>query len=61
MSRVTSGGSGYTLGASIAFAYLPDRARGARDALRSTCSASASTPRSSDEPLFDPKGERIRA
>jgi glycine cleavage system aminomethyltransferase T/glycine/D-amino acid oxidase-like deaminating enzyme len=58
IGRVTSGGYGYTVGSSIAYAYLP-------------IEASAGTPVAIDlfggwvtgavahEPLFDPKGDRI--
>ena len=60
VGRVTSGGFGYTVGASIAYAYLPARADvGTRveveifgDWIPGVVSA---------EPLFDPVGERIRA
>jgi glycine cleavage system aminomethyltransferase T/glycine/D-amino acid oxidase-like deaminating enzyme len=61
LGRVTTGGYGYTVERSIAYAYLPP------------ASAEAGTPveveifgrwvpgEVSAEPLFDPKGERIRA
>ena len=59
--RVTSGGYGYTVERSIAYAYLPSRARRRDGGRRSRSSASGSTPRWPTEPLFDPAGERIRA
>jgi glycine cleavage system T protein len=61
VGRVTSGGYGYTVERSIAYAYLP------------AADAAVDTPvdveifgewipgRVADEPLFDPKGKRIRA
>ena len=56
--HVTSGGYGYTVGRSIAYAYCPRRGW-ARPAVRST--ATGSRPRWSAGPLYDPKGDRIRA
>jgi 4-methylaminobutanoate oxidase (formaldehyde-forming) len=58
--RVTSGGYGYTIGKSIAYAYVPPECRpGSRvevqvfgDWIPATVAA---------DPLYDPKGERIRA
>jgi 4-methylaminobutanoate oxidase (formaldehyde-forming) len=59
--RVTSGGFGYTVGRSIAYAYLPpERADEGTDVeveifgrwVHGTVAA---------EPLFDPSGERVRA
>jgi len=58
--RVTSGGYGYTVGQSIAYAYLPAGAEAGRpveveifgDWVAGEVAA---------EPLWDPKGERIRA
>jgi glycine cleavage system aminomethyltransferase T len=59
VGRVTSGGYGYTVGSSIAYAYLP-------------VDAKPGTPVEIDlfgewvagavvkEPLFDPQGERVR-
>ena len=60
MGRVTSGGFGYSVGKSIAYAYVP-------------ASAAPGTPveveifgtwvpgKVAEEPLYDPKGEKIRA
>jgi 4-methylaminobutanoate oxidase (formaldehyde-forming) len=58
--RVTSGGYGYTLGKSIAYAYVPPECRPGTgvevqvfgDWIRATVAG---------DPLYDPKGERIRA
>ena len=60
VSRVTSGGIGYAVGSSIAFAYLPVELAVPGTASRSRCSASGSARGRRDEPLWDPKGERIR-
>ena len=60
VGRVTSGGYGYTVERSIAYAYLPARDRGRHAPSRWTSSASGSPARSPSEPLFDPKGERVR-
>jgi 4-methylaminobutanoate oxidase (formaldehyde-forming) len=61
VGRVTSGGYGYTVGRSIAYAYLP------------AADAAVGTPVAveifgdwiegavAEEPLLDPQGERIRA
>jgi glycine cleavage system aminomethyltransferase T len=58
--RVTSGGFGYSVGSSIAYAYVP-------------ADSAAGTPveveifgtwvpgRVAEEPLYDPSGKRIRA
>ena len=60
--RVTTGGYGYTVERSIAYAYLPPQQRRARaPRSRSRSSAAGCRARSPREPLFDPKGERIRA
>ena len=61
VGRVTSGGYGYAVGASIAYAYVhPDRAEpGTRleiDVFGDWIPAEIRT-----EPLYDPKGERVRA
>ena len=61
VGRVTSGGLGYTLGASIAYAWLPaDYPHpGTRLTVEVFGVVVAAEVRA--EPLFDPKGERIRA
>jgi 4-methylaminobutanoate oxidase (formaldehyde-forming) len=60
VGRVTSGGIGYTLGASIAYAYLPVgcAAEGTRVEVDLFGAWTGATVRC--EPLFDPKGGRIR-
>ena len=61
VGRVTSGGYGYAVGASIALAYVPRRAR-ASPARRSQVDIFgdwvAAEVRA--EPLYDPRGERVR-
>ena len=62
VGRVTSGGFGYAVGASIAFAYVPLELRepGHRgstvDIFGDWVGAEVRA-----EPLYDPKGERVRA
>ncbi|HEX4564516.1 MAG TPA: FAD-dependent oxidoreductase [Solirubrobacteraceae bacterium] len=60
VGRVTSGGYGYTVGRSIAYAYLPAEVElGTRvevDIFGEWVGGEVSR-----EPLFDPKGERVRA
>ena len=61
VGRVTSGGYGYAVGRSIAYAYLPpDQAvvgrRGEIDVFDEWVGAEVVR-----EPLWDPRGERIRA
>jgi len=60
-SRVTSGGIGYSVGRSIAYAYLPidlslPGTRGDVEVFGERVGAEVMA-----EPLWDPKGERIRA
>jgi 4-methylaminobutanoate oxidase (formaldehyde-forming) len=58
--RVTSGGYGYRVGASIAFAYLPSTvASGARVQVGVFGAWQDATVR--DEPLFDPANHRVKA
>ena len=60
MGRVTSGGYGYTVEASIAFAYLPgEHDVGTEVAVEIFGDWVAGVV--AHEPLFDPAGERIRA
>jgi 4-methylaminobutanoate oxidase (formaldehyde-forming) len=61
VGRVTSGGYGYTVQRSIAYAYLPAEHAAAGTSAeveifgrRVACEVAA-------EPLFDPRGERVRA
>jgi 4-methylaminobutanoate oxidase (formaldehyde-forming) len=60
VGRVTSGGYGYTVERSIAYAYLPSSAAvpgtGVEVEIFGECVAGSVA----EEPLFDPKGERIR-
>jgi glycine cleavage system aminomethyltransferase T len=60
VGRVTSGGLGYTVGASIAYAYLPPdvAAPGAR--LEIDLFGVARPAVVMKQPLFDPAGERVR-
>jgi 4-methylaminobutanoate oxidase (formaldehyde-forming) len=60
VGRVTSGGYGYTLQASIAYAYLPADAKPGTEVeldLFGTWVPGVVE----REPLFDPQGERIRS
>ena len=57
--RVTSGGYGYTVGRSIAYAYVPASARTGTE-IEVEIFGTWVPGRISDEPLFDPKGERVR-
>jgi glycine cleavage system aminomethyltransferase T len=60
VGRVTSGGYGFTVGRSIAYAYLPPEvaigARGEIDVFGTWTGFEVAR-----EPLFDPAGDRIRA
>jgi 4-methylaminobutanoate oxidase (formaldehyde-forming) len=60
VGRVTSGGYGFSVGRSIAYAYLPPDAavgvRGDVDVFGTWVGFEVAR-----EPLFDPAGERIRA
>ena len=58
--RVTSGGYGYTVGRSIAYAYLPPEA-GPGTAVEVEIFGRWVEGEVAEEPLLDPKGERIRA
>ncbi len=57
--RVTSGGYGYTVGRSIAYAYVPASAQ-TGTAVEVEIFGTWVSGRISDEPLFDPKGARVR-
>ena len=61
VARVTSGGIGYSLGASIAFAYLPADAAEAGTELSIEVFGERVEGTVADDPLYDPKGERIRS
>ena len=58
VAQVTSGGYGYTVQKSIAYAYLPVEA--SRPAWRWRSTASGSRPRWRPRALYDPAGARIR-
>ncbi len=57
---MTSGGYGYTVGASIAYGYVPvaASAQGTRLAIELFGDAVAATV--SREPLYDPRGEKVK-
>ncbi len=60
VGRVTSGGYGYTVAASIAYAYLPaEHEIGTEVAVEIFGEWIPAVV--ADEPLYDPRGERIRA
>ena len=61
VARVSSGGIGYTLGASIAYAYLPAELAAAGTTVDVEVFGEWIAAEVVDEPLYDPKGERIRA
>jgi 4-methylaminobutanoate oxidase (formaldehyde-forming) len=60
VSRVTSGGIGYTLRASIAFAYLPPELSDAGTSLTVEVFGDRVGASVADDPLYDPTGERVR-
>ncbi|HSS32259.1 MAG TPA: FAD-dependent oxidoreductase [Solirubrobacterales bacterium] len=59
--RVTTGGYGYTVERSIAYAYLPPEAAAPGTAIEVEIFGRWVNGEVAAEPLFDPKGERIRA
>jgi glycine cleavage system aminomethyltransferase T len=61
VARVTSGGIGYTVGASIAYAYLPAELAVTGTAVEVEVFGEWIGAEVADEPLYDPKGERIKA
>jgi len=61
VGRVTSGAVGYWVGRSIAFAYLPAQAAVPGTAAQVLVFGDWVPATVESEPLFDPKGERIRA
>jgi 4-methylaminobutanoate oxidase (formaldehyde-forming) len=60
VARVTSGGIGYTLGRSLALAYLPSDLAAARSALSVEVFGERVGAVVADEELYDPTGARIR-
>jgi 4-methylaminobutanoate oxidase (formaldehyde-forming) len=61
VGRVTSGGYGYTVERSIAYAYLPVSAAAPTTRVEVEIFGEWAPGAVVEEPLFDPKGERIRA
>jgi glycine cleavage system T protein len=61
VSRVTSGGPGYAVGLSIAYAYLPAEAAAPGTRVEVEFFGEWVEGLVAAEPLWDPKGERIRA
>ncbi|MDP9342541.1 MAG: FAD-dependent oxidoreductase [Actinomycetota bacterium] len=61
VARVTSGGQGYSVGASIAYAYMPISLAEPGTAVAVEVFGEWIPAIASAEPLFDPKGERIRS
>jgi 4-methylaminobutanoate oxidase (formaldehyde-forming) len=61
VGRVTSGGYGYTVECSIAYAYLPTAAAAVGTGVEVEIFGEWIAGSVVAEPLFDPKGERIRA
>jgi glycine cleavage system aminomethyltransferase T/glycine/D-amino acid oxidase-like deaminating enzyme len=61
VGRVTSGGYGYTVERSIAYAYLPAEATTPSTGVEVEIFGEWIAGSVAEEPLFDPKGERIRA
>jgi glycine cleavage system aminomethyltransferase T/glycine/D-amino acid oxidase-like deaminating enzyme len=59
--RVTTGGYGYTVGHSIAYAYLPPEHAEPGTEVEVEIFGEWISGEVASEPLFDPKGERIRA
>ena len=61
VSRVTSGGIGYTLGTSIALAYLAPDLASPGTSLEVEVFGDRVGAVVVDTPLYDPRGERLRA
>src|SRR6266498_2697988 len=61
VARVTSGGQGYSVGSSIAYAYMPIELSEPGTAVTVEVFGRRVDAEVRAEPLFDPKGERIRA
>jgi 4-methylaminobutanoate oxidase (formaldehyde-forming) len=60
VGRVTSGGYGYTVGSSIAYAYLPAEAAEGGRSVEVEIFGEWIPGEVAEEPLWDPRGERIR-
>jgi 4-methylaminobutanoate oxidase (formaldehyde-forming) len=61
VGRVTSGGYGYAVGASIAYAYVPVARADPGTAVAIDIFGEWVGGKVRADPLYDPKGERIRA
>ena len=61
LGRVTSGGYGYTVGASIAYAYLPAEHSEPGTAIAVEIFGDWIEGQVAAEPLYDPSGERLRS
>jgi len=61
VSRVTSGGLGYSLGVSIAFAYLPVEHAEAGTRVELGIFGEWVGATVTTDPLYDPRSERVRA
>jgi 4-methylaminobutanoate oxidase (formaldehyde-forming) len=61
LGRVTSGGYGYSVERSIAYAYVPAEAGGAGRRVEVEIFGDWIPGQIAEEPLWDPAGERIRA
>jgi glycine cleavage system aminomethyltransferase T/glycine/D-amino acid oxidase-like deaminating enzyme len=61
VGRVTSGGYGYTVERSIAYAYLPAQAAGPGTPVEIEIFGKWTPGTVAEEPLFDPTGARVRA
>jgi 4-methylaminobutanoate oxidase (formaldehyde-forming) len=61
VGRVTSGGYGYTVGASIAYAYLPAEESKPGTAVTVNVFGDWVAGRVVDQPLLDPKSTRVHA
>ena len=60
VGRITTGGYGYTVGRSIAYAYLPPEHAEPGTAVDVEIFGARIEGEVAREPLFDPEGERIR-
>jgi len=60
IGRVTSGGYGYTLGASIAYGYVPVGSAAPETRLAVELFGDSVTATVRREPLYDPRGQKVR-
>ena len=61
LGRVTSGGYGYAVGASVAYAYVPSERAEPGTRLEVDIFGDWVAAEVRAEPLYDPRGERVRA